>query len=311
MHLPSIMAKAFTLLALSLLLIFVLPTPVLAFSVTDPSSVPSEATVGESFSISTGISAGAGEYFVKCRIGEDSSSPTQGETYNSQSGQWLTDSGSTGAWINMPVVMTSGGSWQGNLTCRVKSNASAGVKVIAVRVCPKENDGTCDTSKGVQSSSTSFTAVAPTSTPAPTPSPSPSPSPTTTPTANPTSTSSPSPTVTPKPTTAASSVSTPKPVTPSPTPAGTVKITKTSTGTPASESLVLGITDVGSASANTEESATDESAVKEEKPFLSLSSKQYLAGGLAALGALFLGASVFLFFKEKASGTIDRTDENN
>lgn len=73
----------------------------------------------------------------------------------------------------------------------------------------------------------------------------------------------------------------------------------------------MGITDVGSASANIKENATDENTAKEEKPFFGFSGKQYLAGGLAALGALFLGASVFLFFKEKASGTIDRTDESN
>lgn len=149
-------------------------------------------------------------------------------------------------------------------------------------------------------------------TPTPSPTPAPTLSPTPTPTASPTPTPSLSPTTTPRPTTAASTTSTPKPTsTSSPTSAGTTKVTTVSTAASTPENLVLGVTDVSSTSANTEEGATAGSAVKEGKGLLGLSGKQYLAGGLAVLGALFLGVSVFLFFKEKASGKISRTDESN
>lgn len=288
----------------ALLFLSAVPSFAATISITN---YPSSTTLLQEFSISfsgSGLDASL-TYYAKVRIGQagsDSNPYDQGETKNGDS--WLGDSST---WENFPVFTTdSSGVVSDSLTARAKSTAPLGDNSIFIRL--RKSGTTTNT----DSTAATVTLTAATPTPSPTPTPTQEPSPTTTPTPTssptPTPTPSPSPTATPRLATTASSTSTPKPATPSPTPVGTSKITTAST-TSTPESLVLGITDVSSTSANTEEGATAGSAVKEGKALLGLSGKQYLAGGLAVLGALFLGISIFLFFKERTSAKIDKVDE--
>lgn len=281
------------------------------FSISNPQNQNDEVTMDVSVS---GISCPNSSCYLQAAFTYSTSQPRYFGFTKNQAGNWYEYIGSPDtAYIQSTffAFQPTDGSWSGQLVLKPNYDdpdykGAGGYTIKAWRYT-----GNSTSAAGSSDNTLTVSLSGPTSTPTPSPSPSPSPSPTPTPVASSTPTPSPSPTATSKPTTAASSVSIPKSATPSPASAGTSKITKTSAGTPTPESLVLGITDVSSASANTEGSTAAKDAAQEGKPFLALSGKQYLAGGLAALGALFLGASVFLFFKEKASGTIDRTDESN
>lgn len=142
----------------------------------------SAPTIEQSFNVNADIS-GASEntiYFVKCRIGVDSSNLKDGQTYNSASSVWLND---TDAWTSMPVVtIGSDGSWQGVIQCRVKNGSVSGSKLVYTRAC-LNNNGACGTSFQSADYQT-INVVLPTETPVPTPTPIPTevPTPISTPT---------------------------------------------------------------------------------------------------------------------------------
>lgn len=180
--------------------------------------------IGDSFSVTASVSGAllGNIYFLKCRIGANSSSLADGQTFNTQTSKWLDDTGSTGAWADMPHVTINGdGTWQGILQCRIKSGVSDEAKTLFLRACLNTNNG-CGTSFQSTSSLT-LSPIVPTPTPTPTPTPSPTPEPTITKTPTPTctptplatSTPTPTPTPTPLPTATPTPISTPL-VTPQP-----------------------------------------------------------------------------------------------
>ncbi len=132
-------------------------------------------------------------YYIKCRIGPNSSSLNEGQTYNSQTPEWLND---TDAWTHMPqITIGSDGNWQGPISCRIKISAVDESKMIYVRACLNLNSS-CGTS--FQSNTfLTINTILPTSTP--TPVPTSTPAPTITP--NPTNTPTPTLKITLKPTT--------------------------------------------------------------------------------------------------------------
>ncbi len=160
--------------------------------------------IGDSFSVTASVSGAlAGNiYFLKCRIGANSSSLTDGQTFNLQTSKWLDDTGSTGAWIDMPQVTINGdGTWQGTLQCRMKSGTSDEAKMLFLRACLNTNNS-CGASFQ-SNSSLSLSPIVPTPTPTPIPTPTPTATPTPTPTPavtialTPTNTPTPTPTPTP------------------------------------------------------------------------------------------------------------------
>lgn len=197
------------ILVLLFLLFFFDPQKALAATISEPSNVPTEVQISQSFTFNSQLSGvQSGEiYFVKCRVGVSSSNLTEGQTYNTATRQWLTDGFSTGKWIDMPIVQITDTTQNFSIQCRVKAGISSGDKIVFARACLKQND-TCDSNKSFQSSSgVPFKAIESTPTPTPSSSASTSSSPT----------SSPTPIPTPKP-------ATPKPTssfTPTPTPKAT------------------------------------------------------------------------------------------
>lgn len=144
-----------------------------AATISAPTNVPSEVVINQTFSFNSSLTnIQTGEtYFIKCRLGSSSSNLVDGQTYNSTTNSWLSD---TGAWTDMPAITTSGISVTFPIQCRVKSGSIAEQKVLYSRACLKKSDGTCGTS--FQSSSgVNFIADAEPS-PSPTASPTPSPS---------------------------------------------------------------------------------------------------------------------------------------
>jgi hypothetical protein len=159
--------------------------------------------IGDQFSVTASMSGAVanGVYFFKCRIGANSSSLADGQTYNNQTSQWLDDTGSNGAWVDMPqITVDGGGVWQGTLQCRVKDSVNDEAKVLYIRACLNANS-VCGTSFQSTQSLT-LNPIMPTSTPSPTPTPTntPTPQPTCTPTSTPIPTRTPTPTKTPTPT---------------------------------------------------------------------------------------------------------------
>lgn len=158
------MIKVGVALLATLICLFNITTAFASISVDPPSNVASEIQITQSFSINSKLVGGQNGdvYFVKCRVGPSSSSLTEGQTSNSST--WLSD---TASWTDMPTVTITSSSTSFSITCRVKSDASEGSKIIFTRACLKKSDGTCGTS--FQSSSgVNFTATA---APSPTPSP--------------------------------------------------------------------------------------------------------------------------------------------
>jgi hypothetical protein len=186
--------------------------------------------IGDTFNLAASMSGALseGSYFIKCRIGANSSSLNDGQTYNPQVSQWLDDTGSTGAWIDMPQVKVGAdGLWQNSIKCRIKLSSNDETKVIFVRACLNSNN-----SCGTSFQSTNSLTINPIF-PSPTPTPTSTPVPTSTPTNTPTPTSSPTNTPTP--------TKTPTP-TPMKTPTPTFKSDPMASSTPenTAQSSVLG-----------------------------------------------------------------------
>ncbi|MBI5613871.1 hypothetical protein HY947_03015 [Candidatus Gottesmanbacteria bacterium] len=181
-------------------LLFLSNYPVFAVSISPLSVDINSPVIGDAFTLTATMSgAVAGSnYFVKCRIGGNTSSLNDGQTFNSQSSKWLDDTGSSGAWVDMPqVAIGVDGYWSGLTRCRIKSSSTDEAKLLFVRAC-LNTDNSCGTS--FQSlNSLPLNPIVPTSTPTPIPTstPTPTPEPSPTPTRTPTPTSTPSPTSTP------------------------------------------------------------------------------------------------------------------
>jgi len=182
------MAKKLVFILFIFLFFTFLKREVFALSAITVINVPSEITIGQTFNVNgeiSGVQTGQ-VYFVKCRIGPSSSNLTEGQTYNVNTDFWLTDGS---AWIEMPTTENANFSLQ----CKIKSGVEPGNKIVFLRACLKQADGSCGSS--FQSASgVNLTAL---TEPLPTPTPSPTPSPT--PTSTPPLTPKP-PTPTPKPT---------------------------------------------------------------------------------------------------------------
>jgi hypothetical protein len=163
---------------------FVIPVVSAAEALSVQSVSNSTPTVGDPITIAMTLSQGAASqlYYLKCRIGEDSTHLTDGQTYNATSGVWLEDSGANGAWILMPQVETDAtGAWSGALVCRVKATAASSTKYVYVRAC-LNSDGSCDSSfQSGDYQDIQVLAPPPTATPLPSPTPTTKPSPTASP----------------------------------------------------------------------------------------------------------------------------------
>jgi len=134
-------------------------------------------------------------YYIKCRIGPNSSSLSEGQTYNSQTPEWLND---TDAWTHMPQITTgSDGNWQGSIQCRVKISAIDESKVIYVRACLNSNSscGTSFQSNALLTVNTILLTSTPTSVPTDTPVPTKTPTPTKSPSPTPKPTQKPTPSI--------------------------------------------------------------------------------------------------------------------
>ena len=180
-----------------ILYLLVFPSPVFAAVTVSPMSVnTSSPVIGDAFSVTASISGAlvGNVYFLKCRIGANSYSLNDGQTFNSQTTKWLEDTGLTGAWVDMPQMIIGGdGTWQGVVQCKIKSGSVDESKTLFMRACLNLNNA-CGTS--FQSSNT--LVLSPQfPTPTPTSSPTNTPTPTNTSTPVSTSTSTPSPTITP------------------------------------------------------------------------------------------------------------------
>ncbi|MBI3576750.1 hypothetical protein HY086_01790 [Candidatus Gottesmanbacteria bacterium] len=215
---------------------FLLHHPVsAAVSISAVSVSTTTPIIGDLFTLTASISGAlsGNMYFVKCRLGANSSSLSDGQTYNSTTSNWFDDTGSSGAWVDMPqVTIGSDGTWSAGVGCRIKSSATDEAKVLYARTCLNSNNS-CGTS--IQSSNfLTLTPVVPTPTPTSTPTPTPTPANTATPTPTPGSTPTPTPTPTKTPTPAPT-----KGVTPTPLLAETENLE----ATPASSGSVLSATE--------------------------------------------------------------------
>lgn len=269
--------KIFYFLITFFYFLFVIPSTVLAaVSVTPVSVDTTTPVIGDAFSLTASVSGAltGSIYFLKCRIGANSSSLTDGQTFNSQTSKWLDDSGSTGAWVDMPqVTIGADGIWQGVLQCRIKSGAVDESKVLFARACSNSNNS-CGTSFQ-SNSSLALNPLVPTPTPTSTPSP--------TPTPIPTSTSTPTSSPSPKPTSI-------------PTFTPTSKPTATLTVTPTITSILKETTNSSSVAGVAIEErpeATSYALPKNEKKGINL-----LLILPIVLSILFLAASIFLFYHE-------------
>ena len=131
------------------LVFFVQPVMAVTPNILPVSVDTSTPVIGDSFTLTASMSGAvvSSVYFLKCRIGAPNSTTlSDGQTYNSQTSKWLEDTGSNGAWIDMPQITTdSTGLWQGNLQCRVKDSANDEAKVLFIRACLDANNA-CGTS---------------------------------------------------------------------------------------------------------------------------------------------------------------------
>lgn len=133
--------KITTFFALFFLFLF-LAVKVSAVSISTFSIDKSNVTLQESFQITAKIIEGSvnTNYFIKCRIGVDSSSLNEGQTYSPLTDSWLFD---TDAWTKMPQITSDdNGSWEGTIACRVKNSATTGDKIVVSRAC-LNNSGAC------------------------------------------------------------------------------------------------------------------------------------------------------------------------
>ncbi|MFH0749337.1 MAG: hypothetical protein V1917_00285 [Candidatus Gottesmanbacteria bacterium] len=177
-------ARKPTLVGVVLFFFFVFPFPVFSAVSFTPLGVDTTTPIiGDSFIVQASASGAVASslYYVKCRIGPNTSSLAEGQTFNANTAKWLDD---TSAWIDMPQVTTGDdGSWQGSITCRIKSSAVDEAKLLFVRACLTVNSA-C----GSSFQSTSSLGVMPR---APTPTATPTPTVTNTPTLAPTATTTP------------------------------------------------------------------------------------------------------------------------
>jgi preprotein translocase subunit SecG len=180
---------------LLLLYLFLSGNAFAAASVSAVSVDISNPIIGNAFNVTFNITgANSGDnYYVKCRIGPNGSSLTDGQTFNSPT--WLND---IDAWVSMPQFQIGAdGTMQSSFQCRVRSGSVDESKVIYVSAC-LNSSSSCGTSFQ-SANSLNINPVAPTATPTPTavPSPTSAPTATPTPTSMPTATPTPSPTPTP------------------------------------------------------------------------------------------------------------------
>lgn len=147
-----------------------------AVTVSSPVNISSEVTINQTFNVQGEITgAQTGQfYYLKCRLGLSSSNLSEGQTYNSTTGSWLSD---TNDWSGMPSFEVTNNSLNFSFPCRIKSGVEPGGKIVFLRACLKKADGSCNSS--FQSTSgVTFKALAeiiPTSTPTSLPSSTPTP----------------------------------------------------------------------------------------------------------------------------------------
>jgi len=104
-----------------------------AISITIDSS-PSQARIGEEFTISVsmaGLEVGV-SYYIKSRIGKTSSQMNKGETFNTSTSSWL---GDTATWTDFPTISANAeGSASASLKSRAKQSAEVGENRLTVRL---------------------------------------------------------------------------------------------------------------------------------------------------------------------------------
>ena len=196
------------LIFLSLILFsFYFTGQVLAVTTTSITSSPSSVTQDTSFDIQAEISGDSNtSYYLKARVGVNTSSLTKGYTKNSNNStpdDWL---GDTDSWSKFPTATTdSTGVWQGSITVKVATTSTIGNNLLILRIRPAGGSNNTDSSDVTISidpvpTSTPTPTPTPTSIPTNTPVPGPTNTPTSTHTPTPTKTPTPTPTKTPTPT---------------------------------------------------------------------------------------------------------------
>lgn len=119
-------------------------TPLLALAVylTNPTVVaadflkvttPADVWISTPFEINLDIAAQADtEYFLKARIGSDSSDLRDGQTLNEDNGVWLSDSVS---WTSFPHFSTDqNGHWVGKLKAQASDKTKLGANFLVIRI---------------------------------------------------------------------------------------------------------------------------------------------------------------------------------
>ncbi|MBM3205500.1 hypothetical protein FJZ41_01450 [Candidatus Shapirobacteria bacterium] len=162
------MLKKFLIVVFSLFVFAFLKTDIWAVTVSEPKDLPAEVAIGQSFNLNgeiIGFQNGE-KYFVKCRLGLNSSSLNEGQTYNILSNSWL---GDTSPWVEMPTVESANFS----LSCRVKEGVEAGNKIVYLRACLRQVDGGCSGSFQSATGTNLITLVGSTPTPTLTSTPTP------------------------------------------------------------------------------------------------------------------------------------------
>ncbi|MDP2671652.1 MAG: lamin tail domain-containing protein [bacterium] len=126
------MSKKLLSFFFSTILVFAFSKQALASSLPAP-TVPDTVKATENFTVSFSLSLDPNyNYYAKVRLGTETSNLKYGQTYNSASDQWLTDSD---AWTSFPVFTTnSAGTLSASLTAKTSSNVVLGSNLIRIAV---------------------------------------------------------------------------------------------------------------------------------------------------------------------------------
>ncbi len=121
----------FLISLLTLTLIF--PQKIFAESQITISTSPSSVEKLQEFNVEYSVSLESNQqYYVKVRIGENTSSLTKGETYNETTSTWLQDNSS---WTSFPTITTNAsGNFNSTIKARAKDSAQEGSNKLTVRV---------------------------------------------------------------------------------------------------------------------------------------------------------------------------------
>ncbi|MBI4099671.1 carbohydrate binding domain-containing protein [Candidatus Microgenomates bacterium] len=124
-----------------LAILVVAPSVTANFAPTLDFSLPKSAIVGSGFDVSVKLShlPANTAYYLKSRLGVDSSHLASGQTFNSE---WL---GDTDSWTKFPKITTNTeGTWEGKITARLADSKPSGTYQLELRVRQTDDDQNLD-----------------------------------------------------------------------------------------------------------------------------------------------------------------------